>query len=280
MQEKFQKNENAPLKISENFAQESALLRAAFQREQAEHSPVSLASRQAFSPVHARLMDAVESDAATRRDSSPSALPFEKLRMIRDWLAKIPSLGFAWRFPVARVALALFLLTAVGVGGHHFGSQQGARALPIQSIVDDFQTGENSPLPLDFVSSDTSDAKPAAHWLSTHVGHKVLLPSPGRSGTHIVGARRPELDGRAVAQAHYIHNGVRVALYQIHEPRAGLKGLQETQINGRTFLASQRGAYHVVVWRKGEDIVTMVSPLASGASLRLAAVLRDASPDV
>jgi hypothetical protein len=81
-----------------------------------------------------------------------------------------------------------------------------------------------------------------------------------------------------VAQAHFIRNGVRFALFQVHAPRCGMTGLEEKLVGGRTFLAAQRGAYHVVVWRKGDNIMTLVSPLASPQSLLLAAAMRQDDP--
>jgi hypothetical protein len=283
MDGEIQESENAPLRITDALAGESALVRAVIAQENDEDSLVSIGSRQAFATVHVRLMDAVENDVVARRASQESTPPELPRAGNSSWLQLLQSLCDSPRArvhaPVARFAGALLVLIAVGLGGHHFGRQQNARALPIDSIVSDFDAGMKSPLPLDFISADVSDARPAAHWLTAQVGHKIFLPAPGKTGTQIVGARRHELWGRPVAQAHYLKNGVRVALYQIREPRAGLKGLRETRVHGRTFMTAEKGDYRVVVWRKGDDIMTMVSPLQRESSLRLAAVLREAAPD-
>jgi hypothetical protein len=236
-------------------------------------------------------MSAIEEDAITNHSrasifnySIHHSKSSARLREALQFLSRVVSFDWTRRTAKAQAmflpyALATVMLCVVGLAGHQIGRRQEMWALPVQSLVDDFESGLKSPVPLDYVSPDSGDAKATAHWLSRQVGHKVLLPAPGKSGTRILGARRHELWGRAVAQAHYIKNGVHIALYQIHEPRAGLRDMQEAEFKGRTYLAARRGNYHVVVWRKGDDIVTMVSPLERVASLRLAAALRDASPD-
>jgi anti-sigma factor RsiW len=266
-----------PLVLPAAYAPETGAVRAVIAADAEEHSAVTLAARDSFGAIHTQLMETIDADVAARqrqagRDLEKSTSAF----FLANWMSGFSHLSTH----VARYAVAALLFIAVGVGGHQYGMQQSAQILPIESIVQDFDDNLKSPAPLDFISQNGVDEKPAAKWLSTQVGHRISLPAPTRTGTRLVGVRRHELDGRAVAQAHYLKNGVRVALYQIRDPRAGLNGMETTSYRGRTFLASQHGAYHVVVWRKGEDIVTMVSPLSREPSLRLAAALREASPDV
>jgi hypothetical protein len=256
------------------YAAESELVRAVIQEDAAEHSSVTNASLESFASVHTRLMEAIDADVSSRAAKAQQQSTF--------FLPVATFLHSCTRSYSSATSYGLVacLLIVVGVGGHHFGKQHTAQALPIESIVQDFDENLHSPAPLDFLSQDGGDEKPAARWLSTQVGHPVALPAPSRTGTRLVGVRHHTLAGHAVAQAHYLKNGVRVALYEIRDPKAGVSGLETTHVHGHTFLASQRGAYHVVVWRKGDDIMTMVSPLSREPSLRLAAALRDAAPDV
>jgi hypothetical protein len=276
---KAAQNADEPPQLAESFSEESCAVRAMIEADAAASSPVTQAAQDAFSSVHSRLMNAIEEDMARtapawRNWALKLWKKFDQLSQSTFLFSRSASLA------TARYAVMIVLFFAVGLTGHRIGSLQGAQALPVQLLVDDFDLCLKSATPLEYVATDSNNAKPVAHWLSAQVGHKVLLPAPTRSGTRILGARHHELWGHSVAQAHYIKDGVRVALYQIHEPRAGLKGLQETEVNGRTYLATRRGNYHVVVWRKGDDIVTMVSPLKKVASLRLAAALREAAPKV
>jgi hypothetical protein len=266
-------NAEAPPHLPATFSVESAAVHAVLEADEAASSPVSVAARDAFVPVHRRLMNAIE-------EENPARVAPMRRRLTDLFERVLVTSRRASSFSAARYAVALLLFIAVGAAGQRIGREQGAQALPVQLLVDDFDSTLKSAAPLEFVAADSKDAKPVAHWLSARVGHKVLLPAPARSGTRILGARHHELWGHSVAQAHYMKNGVHVALYQIHEPRAGLKGLQETEVNGRTYLAAQRGHYRVVVWRKGDDIVTMVSPLEKTAALRLAVALRAAAPKV
>lgn len=252
---------------------ESEWVRAVLEADQQPHSAVSQAARESFAPLHQHLMDAIERDELRRASQSLRA-ESTPLATLAECLKQIPR-----RLMPVRFALAVWMLLAVGLGGHYLGSRQSAPVLPVDTFVSDFDEGIKSAMPLDFISADEQDATSAAAWLSRHTGQKVKLPSPAKSGARILGARHRELWTRPVAQAHYIRNGVRVALFQVHAPRCGVAGLEEKSVGGRTFLVAQRGAYHVVVWRKGDNIVTLVSPLASPQSLRLAAAMRQDDPN-
>jgi hypothetical protein len=264
------------LRLPSGTQRESALVQAILAADKQPHSPVSQAARDSFPDIHQQLMDAIERDETERAAqdfcarSQSGSTPF-----------LVPALGwrsFARGLAPMRWALAALLLLAVGLGGHRLGRQQGAPALPIDTFVSDFDEDIKSEMPLDFISYNEQDATGAAAWLSRHTGQNVKLPSPRKSGARILGARHRKLWTHPVAQAHYIRNGVRLALFQVHAPRCGVTGLQETSVGGRTFLIAQRGAYHVVVWRKGDNIVTLVSPLARPQSLRLAAAMREDDP--
>ncbi len=260
--------------LPETLRAESDLVRAVLQADEEPTSPVSRAASESFGEIHSQLMSVIEQDVQHRANSKNSSrTPF------KAWLSAqmdlLTSLQRGMRPHLAQLGVAAFLLVGVGMGGHQLGRSQGAQALPIQNFVDDFDEGLRSEMPLDFVSLDESDASSAARWLSTRTGQKVKLPTPAKSGARILGARQKAIWSHPVAQAHYIKNGVRVALYQVHEPRCGVSGLEETSVGGHTFMTAKRGAYHVVVWRKGDDIVTMVSSLAPHQALRLAAAMRD-----
>jgi len=271
---KGSEDEQSTLHLPESLRRESDLVRAVLQSDQEPTSSVSRAAADSFGEIHGRLMSAIEQDVQCR--ANPQTL---SRSTFKAWLSAqidfLHSLQRGLRPHLVQVGVAAFLLIGIGLGGHHLGRSQGAQALPIQSFVDDFDEGMKSEMPLDFISVDANDATSAARWLSTRTGQKVKLPTPAKSGARILGARQKTLWSHPVAQAHYIKNGVRVGLYQVHEPRCGVSGLEETSVNGRTFMTAKRGAYHVVVWRKGDDIVTMVSPLAPHQALRLAAAMRD-----
>lgn len=269
----FREELGAP-QVQESLLPESNLVHEILQLDEAVDSAVTHAASASFGEIHGQLMDTIAQDVKRR-----AALPMPESGSLAAWLSAqikfLDSLQRGLRPHLVQFALAAFLLVGVGMGGHYVGRKQGAQALPIQSFVDDFDEGMKSEMPLDFISADTDDATSASRWLSQHTGVKIKLPTPRKSGARILGARQKTLWNRPVAQAHYVKNGVRVGLYQVREPRCGLSGLEETSIGGRTFMTAKRGAYHVVVWRKGDDIMTMVSPLAKHQALRLAAAMRD-----
>lgn len=264
-------------RLPQGAQRESALVRAVLAADEQPHSPVSQAARDTFAPLHQQLMDAIECDEALRAAQKSRAV-------VRAGSTPAAALSLWWgnlsrSFAPTRWALTALVLLAVGLAGQHLGSPQGAPSLPVDTFVDDFDAGIKSEMPLDFISDNEQDATSAAAWLTRHTGQKVKLPSPKKSGTRILGARQREIwRHHAVGQAHFIRNGVRFALFQVHAPRCGMTGLKEESVGGRTFMVARRGAYHVVVWRKGDNIVTLVSPLTSPQALRLAATMRDEDP--
>lgn len=223
----------------------------------------------AFAPVHQSLMNAASRDGISQEFALPKSQ--------RLWG------NFAWRHATLRLAMGAVLLVAVGWGGHQVGrarAQSETRVLPVQSLVDDFDAGLRSPSPFEFVAMRPGDNQQAARWLSRHVGAPVHLPSPARAGVQLLGARRHTLWHHSVAQTHYLKNGVRVALYQVREPRCGLPHMDEVKLRGRVFLTSNNGQYRVVAWRAGDIVMTLVTPLAMRESLQLAANLRSDSEPV
>lgn len=274
--EKKMNDESAPQggstpRVPHGLQRESEMVRAILEADNKAHSPVSQAARESFAPLHQQLMDAIERDEILRATPQVGSTPGAAL--VAWWE------NFSRRLAPTRWALAALLFLAIGLGGHRLGRLQGAPTLPIDTFVSDFDSGIKSEMPLDFVSANEQDASSAAAWLSRSTGQNVKLPSPKKSGTHILGARHREIwTNHTVAQAHFIRNGVRLALFQVHAPRCGVSGLEEKSVGGRTFLIAQRGAYHVVVWRKGDNIVTLVSPLARPQSLLLAAAMRQDDP--
>ena len=225
----------------------------------------------AFAPLHAALMENIENDDARRRKADARVLaPQRSLRGTRPKLS--------WKMAPLKLALASLLFGAAAFGGHFVGQSNASRELPVQSMVDDFDNNMQSGAPLEFVSDDSQTPVQSAQLISDDIGVKVDAP-PRHKGVRLLGARRHSLWNRPGVQAHYLKNGVPFTLYKIREPRCALDGLGEVQVNGRTYLQGQRGHYHVVVWRSGEDVMTMISPLASRPSLELARSMReDSSP--
>lgn len=266
-------------------------------------------SRRAFAAIHARLMDAIAAsrDAApvSKAISSPTAraateahLAPQKISLSvgahmngeagpnderRHEAARRSSSGatsrmwpgrLLWPDAKWRVGLALLLASAVGFGGHALGRARAGRELPVQSLADDFDAGLHSSTPFEFVADDSQNERVASQRLSRQMGLPVRLRLARQSGVRLLGARRHSLWNRPGVQTHYIKNGVQVALYQIREPRCSLNDLDETEIDGRLYLTGVRGAYRIVAWRAGDNVMTLVSPLAMKDALHLARDLR------
>lgn len=228
---------------------------------------------QSFSPIHNKLMEAIE--------ASQSPAPAPSFRA-EDIFAPVSSqrrlLARRARTPQFQWALGLCLVAAVAGGSHELGrfrAVSDTANLPVQSLVDDFDEGLRSPSPFDFVAYRPEDNQHAAAWLSQSVGAKVQLPAPTRAGVRLLGARRHTIEDRPVAQTHYSKDGVPIALYQVRAPAYGLAGMNEVRIGSHVFMTSNRGNYRVVAWRAGEVIMTMVSPLGMERSLQLADALRN-----
>lgn len=237
----------------------SDTVREALAVEAMQMAPAAAVS---FTFTHTRLMQAIEASAPPRRKA---------LR-----LSVVKWLGFEWAVPGVRsFALAISLLIAVGVGGHQLGTRHAAHVLPVQKLVDDFDAGMRSAAPFELVADDSTTTE---SWLSQSLGMKVHLPTPQRAGVRLLGARRHHLEDRPVAQAHYMKGNVRVALYQMRAPRYGLPELDEVQVHGRLYFTKDCGPYRAIVWRAGDNLMTMVSPLAMRDSLLLASAMRDNTP--
>jgi anti-sigma factor RsiW len=171
-------------------------------------------------------------------------------------------------------ALAMMMLFAVGIGGHQWGKMSSGEVLPVQSIIDDFDAGLRDPSPFEIATDNPAET---ATWLTRKLGIKVRLPAPHRAGVKLLGARGHQLYGRPVAQTHYLKDGTRVVLNQIHAPRYGLSGLTEVTSGGQTFFVKDCGAYRLVVWRADDNIMALVSPLAMREALLLGDAMRDTS---
>ena len=221
----------------------------------------------AFAPLHDALMENIEADDSYRASSRARVLAAARK-------ASGARPRFSWKITPAKFALASTLFCAAAFGGHFIGSKNASRELPVQSLVDDFDNNLQSAAPLEFVSDDSRTPVQSAQLISDNIGLKVDAP-PRHAGVKLIGARRHPLWNRLGVQARYMKNGVPFTLYKIREPRCALDGLGEVQVNGRTYLHGQRGQYHVVVWRSGEEVMTMVSPLASQPSLDLARSMRE-----
>lgn len=252
----------------------------------AEKALLEMNAQAAFAPTHQRLMNAIETDIAARNMAAPNFLCTFSNRVL-DSLK--PSKNAPWRFAVLTA-----LLTATAIGSHSVGyyrasnrsemnanvSTQDAaalRVLPVQSLVNDFDASLHGRAPLEFVSNTNETAPKARQRLQNQLGVAIHLPMKPRMGAKLEGARRHFGWNRAGVQARYVQNGVRLAVYQMREPRWALGDLQEIEWNGRLFMTGTRGAYRVVVWRAGEDVMTLVCPLQmpSHDSLLLAAALRE-----
>jgi hypothetical protein len=207
-------------------------------------------------------MDAI---AASREEHSHQANKPGLLGIFR-W-------GQGSRALIAQCALVLMLMLAAG-GGHYLGYHRATTALPVQSIIDDYNAGLQNALPYEFVADDPATA---ALWLSRKLGIKVHLPTPAQAGVKLLGARRHHLHGHPVAQTHYLKNHTHVALYQIHAPRYGLSGLDEVEMKGHLYYIKSSGQCRIVVWRVDDNVMAMVSPLAMHESLLLAQAMRDSS---
>jgi anti-sigma factor RsiW len=226
----------------------------------------------AFAPIHARLMDAIEASQRgpsrtqnAERESGNSNSALRAHRSAFEWLWS------SRRLPALRLMLATLVLLAVGLGGRQLGHWHTARALPVQLLVDDFDAGLRSSIPVELVADNP---QAASKWLSRKLGVQVRLPALNRAGIKLLGARRHHIAGHPVAQTHYLKDGVRVALYQVHAPHYGLSGLNEVEFNGCLFFIRNFGNYHAVIWRSDDNLMALVTPLARHEALQLAAAMR------
>ncbi len=256
-------------------------------------APKIEAARAAFAPVHAQLMNAIERDVATDRAATDQVANnsacrrtdsrhFQSLLCVIGWRSFDWRLGRKWAAP----ATAL-LLTAIG--GHSLGlyrasqnewSQRAVadeessllnadgvrnhatRVLPVQSLVDEFDSSLRRSAPLEFVADERESPQSAAWRLQKQLGVSLRLPLKPQKGVKLLGALRQKSWHRPGVQARYIKNGVRVAVYQMREPACGMGNLREVEWQGQLFMTGDRGAYRVVAWRADDDVMTLVSPLA------------------
>lgn len=226
-----------------------------------------------FAPVHDLLMNAIERDVCVQSDVAAQKNAFKTPRF--SWRQSFRVLDGRTRWNWAAAAA---VLCATTIGAHSLGFYRATqnlpqnasflakkappRILPVQSLVDDFDSGLRRDTPFEFVADERETPQIAARRLETQLGVLIHLPLKPRSGAKLLGARRHQTWNRPGVQAHYEKNGVRVAVYQMREPSCSLGDLDEVELNGRLFLMGKRGAYRVVAWRAGDDVMTMVSPLA------------------
>jgi len=236
-------------------------------REAFDASPESpqLAPGATFSTVHQRLMEAI---TASRELDGEERLPPHR-RSDTLWPREKNHRSSAWRSAVKYV-FAMLLFLAAGFGGHQLG-RKTVPVFPVSSLVEDFDNSLKSPEPLGLVG-DNNHA--AAAWLRGSTGIHVHLPSQSATGMHLLGARRGDVNGTTVALTHYEKNGVRVVLYQLNAPRVALDGLNQINLNGRAYFTQDYGAYHVVAWRSGDNVLAVVSPLPVSDALQLAVQMR------
>jgi hypothetical protein len=218
-------------------------------------------ARRAFPTIHAQLMETIQKDSVRHPEKTARVL------------ASRPP--FRWNVFPLKLALVAIFFSVSALGGHFIGSKSATRELPVQSLVDDFDDNLRSGAPLEFVADEGQSPQQTAQRISENVGLHIDAPPKKSKDVRLLGARRHSLWSRPGVQAHYLKNGVPFSLYKIRETRCALDGLREVEVNGRTYLQGQRGNYHVVVWRNGDDVTTMVSPLLPRASLALARVMRE-----
>lgn len=260
------------------LAEVSASVRASQQQDETRVTPLV---RAAFAPLHTRLMERIAEDTAvTFLEEAP-------LSPTRRWpwnnaeaFARKPyraAQRLAWS------AVFATLLVGTTWSAHQIGRGSSPHDLPVQEFVTDFDNGIKSPAPFEFTALDVAGnnaqsaaiaARDAASWLSARAGMTIEVPAARAPGLKLIGARHLMQGERSVAQAHYLQNGVRVALYQVRDARAGLGSLDAVQLGRRTYFTSNHDPYRVVSWRAGEDIMALVSPLAMRESLLLAQRLR------
>jgi anti-sigma factor RsiW len=264
-----------------DLAEVAALSEAVQQALKDESAREIQEAREAFTLTHAHLMNRISED--TLSHEAPDALPafspvkpwpWEKSRLKQQRVSAIEKHLSRFRKPVLRWAVAGVLICGAGVSGHYMGQMNPTHELPVQSLINDFDSGLKSPTPLEFIAQKSDDAHAAAGWLSSHIGISVHVPSVSEAGAELIGARRSLLGSNPVSQTHYLKNGVRVALYQVREPRYSMGGFEEVQLDGRIFMTKKSGDYRVVAWRSGENVLTMVSPLELHESLTLAQAMR------
>jgi hypothetical protein len=256
------------------------------EQEQEAQEPAVAAS---FAPIHARLMDAIQTTPRHATASRLSSRRRARARLVRTrriialrqhaLRAALERCAGGWSTPWLRWATPVLLMALAGWGGHWLGSTRAeADVLPAQSLLDDYAGNLQHPAPLE---GKANDAPATAAWLSRRTGMKVRVPAPQRAGVKLLGGRSHHLHGHAVAQTRYLKNGKRVALYQIHAPSYGLSNLAAVKLDGRTFFLRDTGTYRLIAWRSGESVMALVTPFAPADALRLASVIRaSTSPEM
>lgn len=255
----------------------SQLLRVA-QDDPAEKARLEMGAQEAFQATHKRLMQAIENDADARREKSSSGV---QARF--SWFAPpFTSRNFRWSWAPVAAVLMMTALSSHSIGYYHalrtlsgpsaasdtaktnpvVAAPSSLRLLPVQSLVNAFDDSLRNATPLEFVADQSESPQTIGRKLKKQLGVAMHLPIKPRSGAKLLGVQRHFGWNRPGVQAHYVKNGVRVAVYQFREPNCGLGDLNEVEWNGHLFMTGSRGAYRVVAWRSGEDVMTMVSPLA------------------
>lgn len=233
-----------------------------------EDKAVGQAADGAFSTSHRQLMNAIASshNSAPAMEAAPTPATVRPLKLRRPLWARAP-----WTLVLQRTLAAAMLMVSMAAAGHAVG-HRGARILPVESLIDDFDASLRSPAPFDLVADNP---RSTSDWLAHRTGMRVTLPAGLHAGVKLVGARGHVLWGRTVAQTQYLKNDTRFALYQIRAPRSGLPALEEVKLNGRTFFVHNRGGYHAIIWRSDENVMAVVSPLATREAMLLADAIRN-----
>ena len=240
----------------------------------------------AFDAIHQKLMDEIEASIPVVSPESVAPLNPKTRRKARfqtalhqwnEWCSAVWRGSWSRCAPL-RLSAAFLVLVSVGLGGQQWGRQRAvaeADQLPAQSLVDDYVSGlDTHPLEIAARSS-----RQTAHWLSRRVGHHVHIPETRTIGARLLGARLHSVQGRASTQTHFLKNGVRLTLYQIHAPHSGLGELGEVQWNRQSFFTGQYGICRLVAWRRDDDIMALVSPLAMREALLMAGSMRENTSD-
>jgi hypothetical protein len=232
-----------------------------------------------FAIVHGRLMQAIEESQMPAQQGN-ATVASQALQQSKDSHDRHFFLQGIFRHgPVLQWLTTFALIAVVGIGAHQAGRAGAGRVLPVQSLVDQYDASLKSPAPFELIADNTQDPKTISKQWSRHLGMKVHVPAPKRTGVKLLGANRHLLWDRPVAQTHFLKDNVRVALYQVNEARCGLNGLDEVNVGGKVFLTGNHGAYRVVAWRADDNVMTMVSPLAMSESLKLAKAMRDSNDE-
>jgi hypothetical protein len=249
------------------------------------------AARDTFAPLHSRLMERIAQDTAATFVAVAPALESPAIAL-RRWPWNTDKLFARKRQERSRrMAYGMVfasLLVGASWSAHEIGRVRSLHELPMQAFINDYKKNSGA-TPFDLpdskstaatadASSETDKvARDAAKWIDETLPPTSEAPSNPLAGLTLLNVRQATLGSRPVTETHYLHNGLRVALYQVRDVRAGLGSFDEVILGRRTYLTASRGRYRVIAWRVDEDIFTMVSPFSMPESLILAQRLRNAT---